>query len=206
MQINSRREYNLDSLDFEDLPDSPMEAVEYWLAAANKQPDYNAFHLSTSNGDGRVSGRMVLLKGIEQGRLMFFTDYDSRKGQQINKNNRVAATFFWPALERQIRIEGTATRLSAGQSDAYFDSRPPESRAAAIASLQSQKAESRADLEQRYETMLKGNEQLERPARWGGYGIEPFYVEFWQGRPSRLNDRIVFEKSEGKWIRYRLEP
>ena len=206
MQINSRREYNLDSLDFGDLPDTPIEAVEQWLAAASKQPDYNAFHLATSNGAGHVSGRMVLLKGIEQGKLLFFTDYDSQKGQQINKNKRVAATFFWPALERQIRIEGTATFLSVQKSDAYFESRPRESRAAAAASLQSQRAESRTDLERRYEKMMQNSEKIERPARWGGYGIEPHYIEFWQGRPSRLNDRIVFEKNRDKWMRYRLQP
>ena len=207
MQINSRREYNFSKLDLEDLPANPVTAFENWLkdAETHQVPDYNAFHLATSNGSGHVSGRMVLLKSIENGRFIFYTDYESRKGQQIGINNYAAATFFWSQIERQVRLEGTISRLDTAKSDKYFQSRPLEARAAAAVSRQSKRAESREALEQRLELMMRQTENIERPARWGGYAIEPHYVEFWQGRPNRLNDRIVFEK-RNEWLKYRLEP
>lgn len=207
MRIDSRREYNRHQLLEGDLPDDPIAAFQNWFEEAmqEKIPDYNAFHLATSDAQGYVSGRIVLLKSIENNQFLFYTNYDSKKGQQIEDNNRVAATFFWSALERQVRIEGTISRVESSKSDAYFKTRPIDSQAAAAASRQSEKIENREALENRFEA-FRSQDTIERPEHWGGYAINPVAIEFWQGRPSRLNDRIAYDKTENGWEKNRLSP
>jgi pyridoxamine 5'-phosphate oxidase len=206
-----RREYARATLDVTTVFSDPILQFEKWfkeaLDAGVVEP--NAMHLSTVNAQGRPSGRVVLLKDVESGRFVFYTNYQSKKGNDLEKNPACALTFFWPDLERQVRIEGAAERVAAVTSDQYFQSRPRGSQIGAWASPQSSIIDSRIILEQRAMQMEKKFETakvLPRPNQWGGYWVDPLMIEFWQGRPSRLHDRIQFVKVDDAWKVYRLAP
>jgi len=205
-----RQEYIKHSLNWEDAGDEPLQLFSVWLheAIGLKVEEPTAMGLSTVSKEGRPSSRMVLLKGIEEGRLLFFSNYDSYKGRQISVNPYGSLLFFWPELERQVRIEGIIKKISTIESDKYFDSRPLESRVGAIASPQSKIIDGREELD-RLILKVAGtavNEELKRPAYWGGYALTPDSVEFWQGRPGRLHDRIRFRQNDHDWIKERLAP
>lgn len=207
-----RKEYTLQDLTLEQIAPEPFTQFQQWLADAleAKVPEPNAMHLATVSANGRPSGRIVLLKGLTEKGFVFFTNYQSRKGQELASNQWASLTFFWPELERQVRIEGSTELVSAQQSDAYFHSRPRSSQIGAWASPQSQQIPDRQVLEENTIRLQEefGQEQLiPRPPHWGGYCIVPDKIEFWQGRPSRLHDRIVYIKAaENTWQKHRLAP
>ncbi|WP_018150827.1 pyridoxamine 5'-phosphate oxidase [Leeia oryzae] len=204
-----RKDYSKQELSPEDCAKSPITQFEQWLkeAMTAEVPEPTAMHVTTVGEDGRPSARIVLLKGIENGQFQFFTNYLSRKGQQIAATPYVAITFFWPELERQVRIEGKIEKLSDEASDQYFNSRPYTSRIGAWASEQSTKISGKSVLVTRAaEFGMKYLTHVPRPPHWGGYGVTPDRVEFWQGRPSRLHDRVLYELNNGEWERSRLAP
>jgi pyridoxamine 5'-phosphate oxidase len=207
-----RTEYAKASLDITDVFSDPIKQFEKWFneAVTSQVPEPNAMNLATVNEHGRPASRIVLLKGIEDHRFfVFYTNYQSEKGRELEKNPACALTFFWPELERQVRIEGIADRVAANQSELYFQSRPRSSQIGAWSSPQSSIIESREILEERYREMEKkfdGKDSLPKPHQWGGFKVEPLLVEFWQGRPSRLHDRIRYTKVDGTWKTYRLAP
>jgi pyridoxamine 5'-phosphate oxidase len=164
--------------------------------------------LATATPDGQPAARMVLLRGLDARGFVFFTNYDSRKGQELAANPRAALVFWWDALKRQVRIEGRIEVVTAAESDAYFKARPRGHRLAALASPQSQVIPDRASLEQRMrqlETQYPG-EDVPRPANWGGYRVVPAVIEFWQGRPNRVHDRLRYERLGDDWRIQRLAP
>lgn len=207
---NIRKEYSLKKLDENETKDCPFEQFRIWfqeaLDANVNEP--NAMVLSTLGMNNYPSSRVVLLRGVSQSGLRFFTNYKSKKGKELDKNPKAALNFFWPELERQIRIVGDVVKTSEQVSDEYFNSRPYNSRIGAWASPQSEVIPSRDWLENmEKEYKLKYNEDsIKRPEYWGGYELLPIEFEFWQGRPSRLHDRIVYELSDNKWIKKRLAP
>lgn len=205
-----RQEYNRHALNQEDTGDEPLQFFAVWLheAIELKVEEPTAMGLSTVSDKGRPSSRMVLLKGIEEGSLLFFSNYDSYKGTQISTNPFGSLLFFWPELERQVRIEGFIEKISAPESDKYFDSRPLESRIGAIASPQSKVISGREELDRRILKVAGSavNDDVKRPTYWGGYALTPDSVEFWQGRPGRLHDRIRFRREGQDWIKERLAP
>lgn len=205
-----RKEYSQQELSPDDCLDDPCAQFESWLSQALKANVHEptAMHLATVDTTGRPSARIVLLKGVEQQRLIFFSNYHSRKGQQLAANPFVAMTFFWPDLERQVRVEGRVEKLDEAQSDAYFESRPYTSRIGAWASQQSEVLDSKQQLLTRAaEFGLKFALHVPRPPHWGGYVVTPDRYEFWQGRPSRLHDRVLYQRDEtGIWQRSRLYP
>jgi len=206
-----RKEYSKSTLDTGSISKDPITQFERWLdeALASKVPEPNALTLSTVSEDGRPSGRVVLLKGIEKGKFIFYTNYQSQKGRELEHNPACSLTFFWPELERQVRIEGVASRTDSGSSEKYFQSRPRESQVGAWASPQSAIIVNREILEERVKRIqekFKGEEKLPKPSQWGGYEVEPNEIEFWQGRPNRLHDRIVFTRVDGLWQVHRLAP
>jgi pyridoxamine 5'-phosphate oxidase len=195
----------------DDVFQSPIDLFSEWLRSAddNKILDYNAMSLSTSNGSGRVSSRIVYLKDIIDHSLVFFTNYNSRKGKDIELNPNGSLLFFWKEMERQVRVEGQIVKVEEKISDAYFESRPVASQLGAITSDQSEVVESRSALEQNFELikMEHAGKEIKRPDNWGGYALIPSYFEFWQGREHRLHDRITFELQEdGSWKVSRLNP
>lgn len=205
-----REEYTKAKLDVHEVSDDPVIQFMKWFDNAINSVimEPNAMNLATIN-NGKVSSRIVLLKGVEEGAFLFYTNYESEKGQQIAQNANVALNFFWPELERQIRIEGKAEKVAAEISDKYFKSRPRGSQIGAWVSPQSQKIGSRTILEQRLAEIEKKFEgkEVERPAHWGGYAVQPERIEFWQGRSSRLHDRLSYSKTEsGEWKIERLAP
>ncbi|WP_434631535.1 pyridoxamine 5'-phosphate oxidase [Chromobacterium sp. CV08] len=205
-----RLEYAKKELSPEDcLPDAVAQ-FETWLneAISAQVNEPTAMNLAAIGPDGRPSARIVLLKGVEDGRLLFYTNYQSRKGQALDHSPYVALTFFWPELERQVRIEGRAERVAPEVSDAYFASRPYTSRLGAWASEQSSEIASKAVLVTRA-AMYGARHPINvpRPPHWGGYAIVPDRVEFWQGRPSRLHDRVLYTlAADGGWKLSRLAP
>jgi pyridoxamine 5'-phosphate oxidase len=204
-----RKNYSRATLSEKSLRD-PFPLFEKWLEEAieGKVNEPTAMMLSTVSEDCRPSSRIVLLKHLTMKGFHFFTNYNSRKGREIKANDQVALLFFWPELEREVRIEGVATISSTELSDQYFSERPYDSQISAIVSRQSEPVESRDVLEQLWknkENSSKG-EKLVRPVEWGGYFVEPERIEFWQGRPNRLHDRILFVKNEEAWIVSRLAP
>ncbi len=205
-----RKDYSRASLSEEDVDPNPVEQFSKWFgeAIAAQVPEANAMSVSTVNASGRPSSRILLIKDFDQRGFTFFTNYESRKGQDLLDNQYAALLFYWIELERQVRIEGRVERISAEESDRYFQSRPLKSRLCAIASAQSRPVESRAALEARLaEIEQLYGEQPERPAHWGGYRLVPDYLEFWQGRPSRFHDRIAYRlNADGSWQRQRLQP
>lgn len=206
-----RNEYTKAALDSDSVHHNPIEQFGQWFneALAAKLPEPTAMHLATVNAHGRPSARIVLLKGIEDSKFIFFTNYQSNKGKELDENPVCALTFFWPELERQVRIEGVVARIDTARSDAYFQSRPRGSQIGAWSSPQSAPIKNRQILEQRVKEIEKRFEHqdpLPRPQQWGGYEVDPILVEFWQGRPSRLHDRILYTKTDNGWKISRLAP
>lgn len=206
-----RQNYQKAHLDITDCHENPEIQFDHWMenAIKSKCDEPNAFVLSTVGEDGFPRGRVLLLKGIHDGQFVFFTNYKSEKGHEIEKNPKVSLTFLWLPLQRQVRIEGTAVKVSEHASDEYFHKRPRGSQLGAIASPQSIEVASRKFLEDLFlevEVTHKGIEALPRPKDWGGYGVIPEYFEFWQGRPNRLHDRIRYVKSAQGWKKSRLAP
>lgn len=211
MDISSiRKDYSLKSLDIKDVNSDPFEQFHLWFhEAINAEVlEVNAMTLSTMHADGFPNGRVVLLKELDYG-FVFFSNYESEKGQELANHPKASLTFFWAELERQVRVMGTVEKISEIQSDEYFLSRPRGSQIGAWASPQSHKINSREVLEERIQEMQLRfeEEELVRPPHWGGYRVLPHKIEFWQGRPSRLHDRILYEKNEsGAWTISRLAP
>jgi pyridoxamine 5'-phosphate oxidase len=229
-----RREYNLTGLRRRDLDPDPIAQFNHWfeqasgmrasgrvmkalvhiyksfLMVSGTQPmDVNAMTLATADKNGRPSARVVLLKGLDARGFSFFTNYDSRKGQELAQNPRAALVFYWAGLERQVTVAGDVSVLPASESEAYFKSRPRGSRLAAWASRQGEVIRDRAQLEQKWKQLEEQfpGEQIPRPDYWGGYLLAPIRFEFWQGRPSRLHDRFRYTKEpDGKWLIERLSP
>ncbi len=187
----------------------PFELFSTWFSEAieTKQVEPNAFVLSTVNTTLQTSSRILYLKEVMEEQFVFYTNYNSHKGSDLIQNNKASMLFFWPNLQRQVRIEGVCTKVATEISDAYFASRPRASQIGAWASHQSEKLEDRSELEHRVEAFaLQFPTEVPRPPHWGGYAIMPIKVEFWQGRPSRLHDRIVFERNADQWKIYRMNP
>ncbi|MCJ8163568.1 pyridoxamine 5'-phosphate oxidase [Pontibacter sp. E15-1] len=190
----------------------PVDQFNVWLneALQAEVDEPTALVLATVSADNRPSARVVLLKDVSPQGFAFFTNYDSRKGQELAQRPAAAITFFWPALERQVRIEGNVVQVSAEMSDRYFHSRPKGSQIGAWASAQSVEIESREALEEadrQFTERFKDEEIIPRPANWGGYQLQPTQVEFWQGRPNRLHDRLLYtQQPDGSWEIKRLAP
>lgn len=205
-----RRDYKLRSFDEKDAAANPFDQFDSWWqeAITSDIDEVNAMTLGTVNAAGNVSTRIVLLKGYTREGFVFFTNYHSSKGSAIAAHPQVSLLFFWKELERQVRIEGIAGKISSEESDAYFKSRPEGSKIGAWASPQSSIIESRAILEKnvvKYTAAFEGAD-IPRPDHWGGYIVKPNTIEFWQGRSSRLHDRIRYQKENSDWIRERLAP
>ena len=188
----------------------PIVEVRRWLQAAVDAalPTPNAMTLATIDGRGRPAARIVLLKEIDARGFVFYTNYDSRKGRDLAAHPSAALVLFWEPMHRQVRIEGTVERITAAESDAYFASRPRGSQLGAIASPQSQPLPSREALEAKVAEVARahGDGPLPRPAHWGGFRVVPDAIELWQGRPSRLHDRVAYRLASGAWHRDRLAP
>lgn len=206
-----RKEYSRSTLDFSNVLKDPVKQFEKWFDEAMQAgiTEPNAMHLATVDEHGKPSSRIVLLKGIDSNKFIFYTNYQSKKGRELEQNPACALTFFWPEIERQVRIEGVAERVDSKLSDDYFQSRPRGSQIGAWASPQSTPIKNREILEERAKQIEKKFELekvLPRPNQWGGFQIDPLQIEFWQGRPSRLHDRIQFTKVDGEWRVNRLAP
>jgi pyridoxamine 5'-phosphate oxidase len=230
---DQRREYSLAGLDRRDLADDPLVQFRTWyedmqgvargswlrsigIALFNlwhailgrTTADANAMIVATADASGQPSARTVLLKGLDQRGFSFFTNYESRKGRELAENPRAALVFFWPALERQVIVTGTVTRLPTDESTAYFRSRPRGSQIGAWASRQSSVVENRKQLEQQFAdaaARFRGHD-VPVPPYWGGYVLAPTRIEFWQGRPNRLHDRFAYVREGGHWLVHRLAP
>lgn len=208
---NLRQEYRSASLTEKEVAADPISQFAKWFAEALDGGLYepNAMTLATATHDGKPSARTMLLKGFDKTGFTFYTNYLSRKGKEISKNPAACIVFFWPELERQVRIEGTLEKVSKEESEKYFQSRPKESQLGAIASQQSQVIPSRDTLENTWKELIEkfADKDVPKPAYWGGYVLKPQIVEFWQGRPGRLHDRIVYKRSDkSSWKIVRIAP
>ena len=205
---NLRTDYHKSKLDVNDLTESPIALFQLWLSKTIAYSnDANAFVLSTVNSNGAPSSRVLLLRDVSEKGFSFFTNYNSRKSKEIEVNPNVCMNFFWPDMERQVRINGSISRLSVQESDDYFNSRPYESRIGAWCSPQSQVIESREVFENKIlELKKKYPNEVPRPENWGGYTIMPNEIEFWQGRANRLHDRFLYTKQGKNWKINRLAP
>lgn len=206
--VHHRKSYEKHSLEVEDLKATPHEMLEFWLSEVEELHDFNAMVVSSVDASGQPHSRVVLLRGVNEEGLKFYTNYSSHKGQELEQNNKVALNFFWPTVERQVRVEGELHKLSDAESDAYFNSRPRESQIGAWVSPQSSTIDSREVLNERFREFTDKFEghPVPRPAHWGGYIIRPKYFEFWQGRPNRLHDRLTYSLVEGNWSIGRMAP
>jgi len=205
-----RHEFTSQALNEEAAGNSPIELYAKWMeeAVGSQIIDPKAMVISTVSKDGKPSSRVVYNRGLTETGFKFYTNYDSRKGHDLVANPNISVNVFWSEMERQIRMEGLVSKLSEEESDAYFKARPRDSQIGAWASAQSQKVHDRSELEDlvvQFTKKFEGQE-VPRPPHWGGYFIEANYFEFWQGRPARLHDRIIFEKEKGVWNKYRVAP
>ena len=210
-----RTDYMRETLDERDVAPDPVRQFEHWFDEAVKAqvPEPNAMTLATADADGRPSARVVLLKGFDGSGFVFFTNYASRKGRDLAARRDAALSFFWPELERQVRIEGAVGKIGEAESAEYFASRPRPARLGAWASPQSEVIEGRSALEARFAAAearyRDAGENIPRPPHWGGYRLVPVVIEFWQGRPSRLHDRIRYRSQpphSPAWTIERLAP
>jgi pyridoxamine 5'-phosphate oxidase len=209
-----RAEYASAGLDEADAGDDPVALLSRWIAEAVRAYDSagvgesNAMAVATATPDGAPSARMVLLKGFDARGLVFHTHHLSRKGRELAQNPRAAALLYWDLLQRQVRVEGQVTALTADESDAYFRTRPRGGQIGAGASAQSEPIADRAALQRRFAEAEEaaGDDPIDRPEHWGGFRIGLDVVEFWQGQPNRLHDRIRFSRAGGEWRRERLQP
>jgi pyridoxamine 5'-phosphate oxidase len=206
-----RKEYTLARLQREDLLPDPIEQFQIWFAQAlNAQlHEPSAMTLATATQDGQPSARIVLLKGVDERGFIFYTNYESQKGRELTENPQAALAFYWPELERQIRISGSVSKLSRPESESYFQSRPRANRLAALVSEQSSVVVSRRELEERFQALEAQypDDAIPLPAKWGGFIVSPTRIEFWQGRTSRLHDRFRYRKiADQTWIIERLAP
>jgi len=211
MSITSlRKEYAQASLSDDSLPANPVELFSKWFddAVNARVPEPNAMSVATVDAEGRPSSRILLIKDFDNSGFSWFNNYDSRKGKDLLSNQFAAMLFFWSELERQVRIEGRVERVSDAENDAYFHSRPLQSRLRAIASMQSKPIQSHEEMEIRYaEAISLHGDTPPRPEAWGGYRLIPDRIEFWQGRRSRFHDRILFTlQQDGSWQHQRLQP
>lgn len=205
-----RKDYLLTKLDEELVCSEPMDQLKKWIDEARDAQclEYSAMALATVGENGQPSVRTVLLKYLKPEGLYFFTNYESRKGREMSENQKVAALFFWPELERQVKIEGIVHKAPPEVSDHYFNERPFESQISALVSRQSTELPDRETLEELWqaETVRWQNRTIKRPDYWGGYQLKPMRMEFWQGRPFRLHDRIQYKKMVDGWKIVRLSP
>lgn len=205
-----RSEFSKGELSKNHVYKDPIEQFKQWFNQAVKFeiPEVNAMTIATASLLGFPSARIVLLKEVDEKGFVFFTNYEGRKGEDLDQNPQAALLFFWKELEQQIRVEGIVEKTSERESDAYFNSRPLESKISAIVSNQSNVVQSRELLEEKYVNCLKDNfeKEIKRPENWGGYLVIPERIEFWQGRTNRLHDRILYTKIENEWKIERLEP
>jgi pyridoxamine 5'-phosphate oxidase len=203
-----RKEYLKGHISVETMPKNPLEALQTWVnqAIEAEVEEPTAMSICTVSKDNIPSSRQVLLKEIQSEGLVFYTNYSSRKGQEIENNPNVALNFFWPALERQVRVQCIASKVSAEESDTYFYSRPKTSQVGAIVSNQSSIITSDLNLEVEIERILAGSIEIKRPENWGGYILKPNYFEFWHGRASRVHDRVSYNLENDNWIKNRLSP
>jgi pyridoxamine 5'-phosphate oxidase len=208
---NLRQDYSAATLSEDAINSNPIKQFDIWFNEAidAKLHEPNAMTLATATHDGRPSARIVLLKGFDNNGFVFYTNYLSRKGKEITKNPLGAINFFWGEMERQVRIEGTIEKLTKEQSDRYFHSRPKNSQLGAVASPQSQEIPNRELLETKMSQLEEeyADKDVPKPSYWGGYILKPRMVEFWQGRSSRLHDRILYKKIDNRnWKKVRLAP
>ncbi|MFI4918918.1 MAG: pyridoxamine 5'-phosphate oxidase [Legionellales bacterium] len=205
-----RRDYGVLSLNEDSIQIDPIAQFKLWFedVLQNEKNDPTAMVLSTVDAQGQPDSRVVLLKGLEQGTFVFYTNYLSTKATQIEKNPYAALNFYWPQMARQVRVRGRIQKVSVKESDTYFSSRPIKSQLSAFISPQSQEIINRAVLETALNDLIQqhGQEPIMRPNHWGGYRLIPDEIEFWQGRDNRLHDRIHFYMQEGKWLHHRLAP
>jgi pyridoxamine 5'-phosphate oxidase len=211
MSISSiRKDYQLKSLSEKDVKQDPYAQFAQWWdeAVASEIDEVNAMTLATITAEGKPSARIVLLKGFDANGFVFFTNYESNKGQQLSANPYASLVFFWKELERQVRVEGTVVKVSDQESDDYFHSRPQGSQLGAIASPQSRIIEGRSIIEKNLENLQEQYKGavIPRPSHWGGYRVVPESIEFWQGRSSRLHDRIKYLRQSNEWKIFRLAP
>jgi pyridoxamine 5'-phosphate oxidase len=206
-----RKDYTLQDLSEKEIDLNPFIQFKFWFnqSVAAQLPEPNAMTLATCTPDGKPSARMVLLKDFDERGFVLFTNYNSQKGQEISTNPHAALVFWWAELERQVRIVGTVEKISAEQSDSYFEVRPPYSRLGAWASNQSEVIPNREFLEAQLEEFRRKyeNQEVPRPPHWGGFRVIPQEIEFWQGRTSRLHDRLLYTRlDDGGWKIERLSP